>query len=413
MKRNTLLAIACAALLGQTAIAQTEEVTVVTAAVEEVTVIPDPAQGLLLNQFKDNWFITAEGGANILFSHRDKERDLKDRFSPQAAIYVGKWFSPIVGLRLGASWLNTKGLSDNDKCSHYLDNPVKGKYYKQRFNSIGPAFDVLINLTNWWCGYNPDRVYNASLYAGVGAFWSWGPKYVNGKRDGWESIHDRTLTARVGLINNFRVSKRFNIFLDLRWQPTDAFHNDEEGGYMSRRVMHDVQANLGFTINLGKTTWAPPVVPVCPEPENCDALRARLAAADARISDLEAQLRDCLNQPKPEPVVERGPLVTIYYPINVSKLTRKDINVLGAVANVMKANPDKTYTLTGWADNYTGTDAINVRLRKARAAGVEKQLLRFGVPAQQISTTIDNANLYEGKQYMDMDRAVTINENQK
>lgn len=405
MKKATLLAFACAMLMGSSAMAQTEE----------VTYVPDPAQGLLLNKFSDNWFITAEGGANVLFSHRDKERDLKDRFSPQAAIYFGKWFSPIVGARLGASWLTTKGLSDNANSPHYLDGMVNGKYYKQRFQSVGPAADLMLNLTNWWCGYQPGRVYNATFYAGLGVYWNFGPKYdAAGKRDGWQSIHDRSLTARVGLINNFRLSDRFNLFLDLRWQPMDNFHNDE-GGYQSRRIMHDVQANLGFTINLGKNSWNYPVVPVYPEPENCDALRARLAAADARIADLEAQLRDCLNRPQPEPVVvEHAPLATIYYPIGVSKLTRKDINVLNAVANVMKANPTKTYTLTGWADNYTGTEAINVRLRKARAAGVEKQLLRFGVPADQITATTDNGNLCDmGEKFVALDRAVTIDENQK
>lgn len=417
MKKATLLAIAGATLLSQAALAQQEEVTEVVVVEESVqpstAYVADPAQGLLLNSFKDNWFITAEGGANVLFSHSDSERAFKDRFSPQAALYIGKWFTPTIGARLGATWVTTKGLADTPNCSHYLGEMVKGKYYKQRFQSLGPAADLMVNLTNWWCGYKPDRVYTATAYVGFGFFWNLGPKYdAQGKRDGWENIHDRCFAGRAGLINNFRLSKRFNLFLDLRWEPMDNFHADEGGN--SRRIMHDVQANLGFTVTLGKSTWDYPVVPVYPEPENCDALRARLAAADARIADLEQQLRDCLNRPMPQAVVEHAPLATIYYPIGVSKLTSKDINVLNSVANVMKANPGKTYTLTGWADNYTGTEAINVRLRKARAAGVEKQLLKFGVPQNQITATTDNGNLCDmGEKFVDLDRAVTIDENQK
>lgn len=402
MKRTTLLAIACACLCGGSALAQEQE----------VVFVEDAQQGYLMNRFRDNWFITAEGGANVLFSHRDKERDLKDRFSPQAAIYVGKWFSPVAGARLGVTWLQTKGLADGKEGCVYLDNPVHGKYYKQRFQSVGPAFDFLLNLTNWWCGYKPGRVYNATLYAGVSALWNYGPKYdAAGKRDGWANTHDRVLAARLGLINSFRLSDRFSLFLDLRWEPMDNFHGDE-GWAMSRRIMHDVQANLGFTVDLGKSTWNAPIVAVCAEAENCDALRARLEAADARIADLEAQLRNCLNTPKQVIEEKAGPLATIYYPINVSKLTRKDINVLGAIANVMKENPTKTYTLTGWADNFTGTEPINIRLRKARVAGVEKQLLKFGVPAGQITATTDNGNLYgPDSKFMALDRAVTIDEN--
>ncbi len=403
MKRTTLLAIACACLCGGSALAQEQQ--------QEVVFVEDAQQGYLVNRFRDNWFITAEGGANVLFSHRDKERDLKDRFSPQAAIYVGKWFSPVAGARLGATWITTKGLSDSPNGA-YRDNLVDGKWYKQRFQSVGPAFDFMLNLTNWWCGYKPGRVYNGILYAGVSALWNFGPKYdAAGKRDGWQNTHDRVLAARVGLINQFHLSDRFSLFLDLRWEPMDNFHADEGNG-MSRRLMHDVQANIGFSVDLGKNTWNAPIVAVCPEPENCDALRARLEAADARIADLEAQLRNCLNAPKQVVETKRGPLATIYYPINVYKLTRKDINVLGAVANVMKANPDKTYTLTGWADNYTGTEPINIRLRKNRVAGVEKQLLKFGVPAAQITATTDNGNLCDmGEKFVALDRAVTIDEN--
>ncbi len=405
MKRTTLLAIACAMCIGQSAFAQEDK---------QVTYVSDPQQGLLLNSMKDNWFITVEGGANVLFSHEDKQRDFKDRFSPQAAIYVGKWFSPVAGARIGASWLTTKGVADNANSPHYTDVMIKGKYYKQRFQSLGVAGDFMVNLTNWLCGYNSSRVYNATVYAGAGFYWNFAPEYdARGQRDGWYNMHDRTIFGRLGIINSFRLSKRVSLALDLRWQPMDNIHGDEQYG-MSRKLMHDVQANIALTVNLGKSEWSAPVVPVCPEAENCDALRARLAAADARIADLEQQLRDCLNRPQPEPVVENAPLATIYYPINVSRLTRKDINVLGAVANVMKANPDKSYTLTGWADNYTGTDAINVRLRKARAAGVEKQLLRFGVPASQITATTDNGNLCDmGEKFVALDRAVTINENKK
>ena len=32
-------------------------------------------------------------------------------------------------------------------------------FYKQRTQEIGPVFDLMVNLTNWWCGYKPNRVY--------------------------------------------------------------------------------------------------------------------------------------------------------------------------------------------------------------------------------------------------------------
>ena len=77
----------------------------------------------------------------------------------------------------------------------------------------------------------------------------------------------------------------------------------------------------------------------------------------------------------------------------------------------MKDNPNQHYTLTGWADNYTGTEQVNIRLRKARVAGVEKELIKNGVPASQITATTNNGSLCDlGEKFVALDRAVTIEE---
>lgn len=55
MKKSAFLALACAALMSATATAQETP---------EITYTSDPSQGYLFNRFKDNWFITAEGGVN-------------------------------------------------------------------------------------------------------------------------------------------------------------------------------------------------------------------------------------------------------------------------------------------------------------------------------------------------------------
>ncbi len=410
MKKSTFLAFVCALFIGQSVMAQ---------AAKEITYVEDPAQGYLLNSFKDNWFVTAEGGAGIYFSPNDIHRDWTDRWSPAASVYVGKWFSPSIGVRLGVNWLQTKGLADvadpESVPGIEWDEPMVGNEYKQKFNHVGPVFDVMFNLTNMVCGYKPGRIYNLSAYVGAGAYWTYAKKYNQKtvsvyEQDGWENIDDRILSFRAGIINSFNVSKQVQLSLDIRYSGLDN-HADEDG-LRWNKTAHDLQAYLGVTYLFKKREWSAPVVPVCPEPENCDALRARLQAADAKIADLEQQLKACLERPvQTEVIEEKAPLATIYYPINVSKLTRKDINVLTAVAEVMKDNPNQKYVLTGWADNYTGNDQINTRLRKNRAAGVEKQLIKCGVPASQLETTINHNNLVDlGEKYQALGRAVTIEE---
>ena len=406
MKKVTLLALLCAIFMSSGVMAQTEQ---------EITYVEDPSQGYLLNGMKDNWFITGEGGVGIYFSPDDINRNLADRFSPAASIYVGKWFSPLFGARIGVNWLQTKGLADIMTGGVEKDKAlIDGKYYRQKYSEVGPVFDVMFNVTNWICGYKPGRWYNLSVYAGAGGYFSFSKDYTGDEetgwdKDGWKSSGDRIITFRAGIINSFNISKQVQLSLDIRYSGLD--NHPDEAGYGWNKTSHDLQAYLGVTYLFKKRDWSAPIVPVCPEPENCDALRARLQDADARIADLEQQLKECLERPIPEPIVEKAPLATIYYPINVSKLTRKDINVLDAVAEVMKSNPDTKYVLTGWADNYTGNDQINTRLRKNRVAGVEKQLLKKGVPAEQIEATINHNNLVDlGEKYQALGRAVTIEE---
>ena len=398
MKKSTLLGLVAALFMGQSAMAQSAQ---------EISYVEDPAQGYLFNSFSNNWFISAEGGINYYFDANNTKRDFFDRFKPNAGIWVGKWFSPIVGARVGGNFTALKGLSKDGGYGYYGKFEGFDKYER---NEFGFNVDMMLNPTNWWCGYRPGRCYNAIVYGGAGYNWVYLPQYkANGQRDGWGRGGDDNLTAHVGLINNFNLNKHIALYLDLRL----AAFTDETKASEPHKTHLDGQAYIGLTYNFNKTTWNAPIVPVIPEIPNCDEVEARLQAANGRIADLEGQLRDCLNRPTQTVVqAEEGPLCTIYYTIGSSRISRVDNKVLGAVAEVMKSNPDQKYTVCGWADNYTGTDAINDRLRHARANGVEKVLLRNGVPASQLDVTVNNANLNDmGEKFVSLDRAVTIKAN--
>lgn len=396
MKKSSILAFGFALLAGS-AFAQNAQ---------EVTYVEDPSQGYLFNKFNANWFIQAEGGVAMGFTDSDVYRKVGDRFAPAASLYVGKWFSPILGARIGADFMSIKGLTKFEDA--YGAQPwerMVGDKYKTRLNYAGPAFDVMLSLTNWWCGYKPNRVYNAYVYAGAGLYWTLGKVAKEGKVDEyeWKNLHDRTIAMRAGLTQDFNITRHFALGLDLR---ATALDNHSDGNGKTTIVG---EALLTATFKLGKSDWNAPIVPVCPPAENCDEYRARLQAADARIADLESQLKACLARPVEKQVVTKAPLATIYYPCNVYRLTSVDRKVLESVANVMKAEPNQKYTLTGWADNYTGTDAINIRLRKNRVETVKKQLMRYGVAEGQLNATTNNGNRVDlGDKCLTLDRAVTI-----
>ncbi len=400
MKKATLLAFAFAMFAGAQSIVAQEPA-------ENVQYVSDPSQGVLLNRMQDNWFITAEGGANIYFSHKSIHRDLSDRFSPAASIYAGKWFTPVFGARAGVTWMQLKGLADGPDFMGTLKYDYRPDgFYKQRTQEIGPVFDLMVNLTNWWCGYKPNRVYNASVYVGAGALWT-----ISHQDGSWKNAHNILLNLRAGLIHTFNVSKQVALSLDIRWTGIDGLQNVPRKNWNEK--YSDLSAFIGVTYKFKNREWNAPVVPVYPEPENCEPIRARLAAANERIDELERALRDCLNRPVETTVVNEGPLATVYYTIGVSRLSRENQRVVKAVAAQM--NSDKyantNFVLTGWADNYTGTEAINARLRAKRAEGVKDLLVRSGVDASRLSVAENSGNrMGEGDQFVALDRAVTIEE---
>ena len=443
MKKSVLLS-SIALALASTAYAQTEVSAEVVEVYESVNQnalvdswVADCSQGRLINKNKDNWFITLQGGANMLFGHDDVHAAIKNRIDGNGALYVGKWVTPTFGFRFGANYVMTKGVTSEDgmfrkwNTSHPVvkGDVVQEGYYEQKWMGLGPEFDVMINLTNWWCGYRPGRVYNAVLHGGAGAYWRWAYNQKGAPAIGsyntlyfpdskWHAAHNTILFADLGLQNNFRLSKHVDFFIDLQYTLLD-----EHSGRGDVEQMAEVY--LGFTFNLGKTDWNCPVVPVCaditPLQEQIAMLENLVRDLEAKNRQLQAELDACLSR-KPEQVVKGdcSQLVTVYYPINQYDLSNRERKILSSVADVMLAHPDQKYQVIGWADNYTGSDSYNETLRWNRVNGVKNYLVKCGVPESQLVVNINNSNLMASPEYNEfnagvvevksapLDRAVTI-----
>ena len=370
---------------------------------QEVQYVPDCTQGQLINRNVNNWFLTGQGGANVLFGKGDVHAPLKDRICGQGALYLGKWVTPTFGFRFGVNYEMTKGATHKGDYfwKQNATTPYEGDWYAQKWEGLGPEFDVLINLTNWWCGYKPNRVYNAYLHGGAGAYWRWYRGYKQSDLE-WRAAKNTIMFATLGLQNNFRVSKHVDLFLDFTYQMVDEFE-----------LEHALNVNLGLTVNFGKTDWNCPITAVCPTwkytDAEGDALVAKLNQAENKIASLQQQLDACLRRPTNTEKVNCEGLATVYYPINQSGLSKREKTILKSVASVMQENPNQKYILTGWADNYTGNDEINTRLRNERVNGVKSYLVQCGVPESQLEATIDANNLTDfGVKGAPLDRAVTI-----
>lgn len=356
----------------------------------------ESSKEIVLNSFKDNWMISLEGGADFSLGRFDSNASFGKRIAPVFGLNVEKWFSPIIGLRLGADYYGIKGaaLWGNGLSGEMLDNT----YYKQSYGLIVPGLDVMGDLASLFCGYR-ERVYSPILYIGMSV-----PVAVSG--DG--NIADcANMGMRGGLLNRFRLNDAWAINLDLRFDVLETTVSDE--GNHGKAF----SALVGVTYKFKDRGWKSPEIPVVApvvgkySDAEGDALVAQLRDANRKIANLEQQLAECKNRPAEKVVEEPAPVVTVYYNINSSELQSKDRVVLRAVAKAIKANEGKKYVITGYADSETGTAAFNAKLRKARAERVYDALVSYGVNPDQLEQKTSDAKLDRFGSYI-LDRAATI-----
>ena len=325
------------------------------------------------NSFWSNWFVQGGVQWTAFYSSLNNGFDASSdspfksfRSNPQAAVAIGKWFTPGLGLRTKISG-------------------IWGKCNNQSFKYWNAQEQVLFNLSNMLCGYNPKRVYNCIPFAGAG--------FARNM-----STDMYAMGMSVGLLNEFNVSKRIAINLEIGWNRlendfySEGYANNGPRGWDS----HDnyLYAELGLTVNIGKTGWSK-----VPDVDAIKALsQSQIDALNAQLADSKAEndrLKNMLANQKPAESTSETIKEFITTPISVffncnktNVANRKDIVNVEALAKYAKANNSKI-TVTGYADSATGTSEINQKLSEKRAEVVKQELIKLGVDADNITTKAD------------------------
>ena len=346
---------------------------------------------VVTNKFFDNWFVGASGGAQIYFGDHDKQMQTKDRLTPALNFSLGKWFSPGVGFRGGYTGYKLKGLTHNSWSSAkthstgeiYQD--VKhagdlGKLEVQKFDYNHLHGDVLFNLTNIIGGYNENRFYNVSPFAGFG--WAW---VTSGEPKTSEP------TINIGVYNTFRLSSAFNLTLDLRGSLVKDSWDGEIG---ERKEEGIVAGTLGLAYNLGKRKWDKErIVEILTYDEaELNSLRDRVNKLANDNESLKKQIADAADPTITDVKIEKSVLIApilVTFPINKSTVSNEARVNLGFFAKAIKEGKSNVvYNISGYADKGTGTPATNERLSRERAEAIYNVLVReFGVSPSQLTTT--------------------------
>ena len=326
------------------------------------------------------WYVQIQGGAQYTLG----EIDFKDLISPNVQVALGRQFTSVFGARLAVNaWQSKAG----------IDGPVS--YGKWNWKYVAPGIDLTFNLSNLFCGFNPNRIFNFSVFAGAGANIGWDNKvddinaigvanypetYKYGVSENTAYAWDGTkvrMFGRAGIAADFKVSNAVSLGLELNANTLSDRYNSKKAGNWDWYF----NALAGLKINLGKT-YSTRTIEAPKVPEKV----------------VEKVIERVIEKPAPQPVVEPTRAVAqkkenkfrrdVFFQINktqIAQLKASEKQKVQEVADYMKANPNSTVEVTGYADVGTGNPKINMTLSQRRAQAVRDALVKtYKIDASRI-----------------------------
>ena len=182
--------------------------------------------GVLTNGIWDNWFVQAGLDMSLMNPYGCNFSKVIPKgmtFGLNGAL--GKWFTPEFALRMRVQWDN--GLIHNNSVEWVppADDP-KQNYKKGGI--IVPSLDAMLNLTNAFAGYNPDRKWHTTAYVRAGII----SQFVEGSG---------SPLMGVGLEETYRLNDKWSLFGALGYQVSTS-----EGMGVSTTGMDASAGSNGF-----------------------------------------------------------------------------------------------------------------------------------------------------------------------
>ena len=307
-----------------------------------------------------------------------------DLLSPNVQVGYGYNFNKVVGARVSLNaWQSKAG-------QEFL-----GQTYKWKWNYVAPMVDATFNLSNLFCGFNPNRLVNVGVFAGIGANIAWGndeaataqsnmnAAYTNlinsaygtttpeankvAKSDPalsylWDGSKVR-LTGRVGANVDFRVSERVSLGLEVSANTLNDRYNSKKAGNSDWYF----NALVGAKFTLGKTYTTKTI----PAPKPVEKIIERIIEKPAPAPAPKTETK--------QEAVDENFRRDIVFPIGNSNIAKSQTTKIAEIVTFMKENPDAKITLTGYADKGTGSAAFNDKIAARRAQTVYNTLAAKGV----------------------------------
>ena len=337
------------------------------------------------NRFCDNWFIGVAGGANVYMGNNDAYGDFGKRISPALDVNIGKWITPVIGVRFGYNGLQAKGWGEGQ--TPYSKGLEENNIYKEKFGIANFHGDVMWNITNAIGGYKETRVWNCIPYIGAGVTRTYG-----------NDTHTNEISFTGGIYNTFRLSKRVYLTLELRQLVSNG--RLDKIDYNRIGVEGMSSATLGLAVKLGKTNFrrVKPVLAAdyTPYINRINEIEDANKNLIVENNVLQSENNDLRNR-EPQTVTVAGEStvkatpVALFFDLGKSSFDKKELaNLEFYVQNAVAVDEGKVFTIIGSADSATGSKELNQRLSEQRMQYVFDLLVdKYGISKDRLIKKAD------------------------
>ena len=182
--------------------------------------------------FKDNIFVSVGVGAQGCVNPDNFDYGFGKAITPLINVSVGKLFNPVWGIRgqVAGAW-TTLYSNYGQPADTYIKS--KNKHY------FTMRADGMFNLSNAIGGYNPDRLFTVSVFAGPGLTFA--------KAYGDQDKVNALINGSVGLAGQFNINKYLDINIEARGEVSPS----PFGNISSAHTDGAVSLTAGVTYTFG------------------------------------------------------------------------------------------------------------------------------------------------------------------
>ena len=334
-------------------------------------------------EFRPNWGLKVQGGASFTIG----EADFSKLLSPAAQLSATYNFHHAMGVRFGFSGWEGKGTV-----------VVTDEMYSFRFLQLNA--DYVLDLASLFGGFKHDRIWTPYVFAGIGGAYGFdnkeAGKYVAEFGDVlsryWETAP--FFVVRAGLGVDFWVAKNVALGLEANANGySDKFNS--KGAVSGFNPDFQFNALLGLKFRFGGNTrpskaYADKVA--AEEAAEAARLAAEKAAAEKAAAEKAAAEKAAAEKAAAEKAAaERARIcaeqsTNVFFTIGSYSIRKSEMAKIDKLVEFLKANPDYSVSLVGYADKATGTSARNLVISKERVNAVKAKMIQLGAPADRIET---------------------------